>query len=302
MNPVKVKRSILSNSFLYRSILFLIVSLYLTFALTNTTSAAPRTYTLQMKAVVRGEYNVSITGSLTAVPKLYKVNFFKKLVQVPCSYIWKNGQRLLKCSLERNTVYRLYMTTTGAKPHVSCKKNLDQYRNSTMTCTRGIEWSASPSSYQEFSLQGIRVVQIAYLTKEEAVFYSLNLSRSNYLKLLNTGIKLTHFMVCCGISSSSALGKKIISMGKTKLAIVAKTTVSTLGGITLLPNLSKGVQESIRSASGNYTHGIKIVVTSTPYGGYTNSYSAWNGQYDTVIGKPGVRGTFSTLRKMKGWY
>lgn len=302
MNPVKIKDSILSVSAISGFLLCLATVLFLTLSLSTAARASTHTYSLQMKPGVRGEYNISVTGSLTSTPKLYKINFFKKLVQIPCTYIWQSGRRVLKCSLEKNTTYKLYLTTRGGKPYVSCKKNLDVYRNSSLTCMRGLEWVPYSNSYQEFSLQGIRTLQIAYLTREEALLYSLNLTRNSYLKLLNTGIKLTQFMVSCGISSSTVLGKKIIEIGKTKLATTAKTIVSTLGGITLLPNLSKGIQDSIRSASGNYSHGIKITVTSTPFGGCTNSYSGWNQQYDSVLGKPGVRGSFSTLRKMKGWY
>ncbi len=113
---------------------------------------------------------------------------------------------------------------------------------------------------------------------------------------------MTAFLAFAGISETSTLGKAIKSVGKSKLASAAKKIVTGLGGISLIPSLSKFILNAIRESSNNYTTGIRVIVTWSDRGCYTNNYTSWNGYSNSIYGREYCRGKFSKYTKLRGWY
>lgn len=122
------------------------------------------------------------------------------------------------------------------------------------------------------------------------------------MKLVDTGVSLTAFLAFAGISETSTLGKAIKSVGKRKLASAAKKIVTGLGGISLIPSLSKFILNAIRESSNNYTTGIRVIVTWSDRGCYTNNYTSWDGYSNSIYGREYCRGKFSKYTKLRGWY
>lgn len=286
-----------------RRTLALILCIVLVATATINVDAATKKYSLSVTPSIRGEFNITVKGKLTQAPILYKKNIFGKKTKVSNAKATKsNGNWIIECSLEKKKKYVVDCKVSSGTPTINCVKNRDKYSSSSSLSKKSIQWTPKANSYQPYDLSNTYVVQVVYLTKEETMAYALNLKKNEYLKLLDTSVSLGTFMTTAGISAKSALGKAIKTIGKSELAEAAKIVVTTYGGLSLVPSLREGLEDTVCEASKNYTTGIKITVMSTLRGGLTNSYSNWDGKKSTVYGESGCRGSFSTKVKLKGWY
>ena len=75
-------------------------------------------------------------------------------------------------------------------------------------------------------------------------------------------------------------------------------------GDSLIPefDLTSIIRKNIEKYTNGYKTGLKIVVTYTSRGGFTNTYSSWNEKCSSVVGKEYCRGNFKKSAKVKSWY
>ena len=250
-----------------------------------------------------GEYNVTIKGgSMMTVPKVYYKNWRGKEVEVKNGIeVLKSGSRyILRCSFEKKKYY--IKVTASSKPSCTYSRNRDRYSDSSSKMTKGISWSPGASSYQPYMTSGVTTRQIAYLTKEEALVYAMNMDKNVYLKVIDTSIRAAALLAAAGIQETSVLGKALSRVSRTKLASAAKRIVSALGGISFIPDIRKSIIEDIETKTKNYTTGLKVEVTWTMRGGCVNTYSTWNEKASSIYGKEYCRGSFTNFKKLEGWY
>lgn len=263
-----------------------------------------KNYTFTVKPGSMGEYNITLTsGKMSSKPQVYYKNWQGKQKQLQSGVrcVKTSSGYKLECSLEKKTYYVKVKGT--AKPTCRLKKNLDRYASKqTGKMGRGVSWKPKENSYQPYLMSGTCIRQIAYLTREEAVIYAMNLDKNLYLRVLDTSVRATALIAAAGLKETSALGRAIMSISRSKLADVAKTLVTGLGGISLVPDIKAVVLEDVVKKTKNYTTGLKITVTDTVRGGCVNSYESWDGKASSVYGKEYCRGNFSTLKKVEGWY
>jgi hypothetical protein len=266
-------------------------------------SASKKTFWYNVKPATMGEFNFSSKGKGNSTAQLYKIGFLGKKTKVSATkYIKSKNNFKIQSSLRKNTKYSLKVTYTGAKPSISYGRNYDYYSNSNKVCKKCISWQPISGSYQPYSLQGIETRQIIYLTREEAAIYSICISKSKYLKCLDTSIKLTYIISTWGISSKSKLAKILKDLGKNKIASMMKAVASTYGGWSLIPSIRKSVANTIDKKTSGFKYGLKVVVTYSDRGGFSNTYTKWDGKYSSIKGKEFCRGKFSVSCKVKGWY
>lgn len=279
--------------------LFLMLSLFVC----DVQASSQKVFWYNVKPATMGEFNFSSSGSGKATAQLYKVGWFGIKSKVSLSKMYKNKNNFkLVASLLRNTKYSLKVSYSGKRPKISYGRNYDQYSYQNKKCSYSVSWEPNSNTYQPFTKQGIETRQVLYLTKDDAAVYCTGLSENKYLKCLDTGVKLTYIITKWGISPTSELGKALLSLGKSKFVVIAKEILSTYGGWKLIPKLTSHTVKMVKMASHGFKNGIKIIVTYTDRGGFTNTYEPWNGNYSSIKGKEYCRGKFVKSKKIKGWY
>lgn len=284
-------------------IFYLCLLMFIPLCVTDSYAASQKTFWYDVKPATMGEFNFSSSGKGIATAKLYRVGWFGIKTLVSTTQLSKKKNNFnMKASLQRNTKYSLKVTYTGEKPKIHYGRNYDYYSTSTKQCGYSVSWEPYNGTYQPYSLQNIETKQVIYLTKEDAAVYCLGITESKYLKCLDTSVKLTYLLTKWGINPQSVLGKALVKLGKSKIISVIKEICTTYGGWKLIPKLTSSTSNAIKKASQNFKYGIKVTVTYTNRGGFTNSYAKWDGKFSSIKGMEYCRGKFSKSQKIKGWY
>ena len=242
----------------------------------------------------QGEYNMTIEAYCTSSPVLYQKNILGKLIRATgYKMTHTGGKYIIKSWLSRKNYYIKFAPVGTYR--FSYAKNLDVYSHTYGKVTRGLQWKPTSKQLSTSSLYK----QVCYLTNYEAAIYALGLNQKIYLKLLDESVSLSAVLACASISKTSALGRAIIALGKKPLVEVAKRIVSIYG--YSIPSLSTSIKDTIRRKTNNFKSGLRITVVLS-HGTYVDCYDSWNQQSSTVKGIVGMRGNFSTLRKVESWY
>ena len=275
------------------------VSICLSILMFSLTTEASRgkTYTVRLAPSIQGEYNITIKAYCTSSPVLYKKNILGKLTRASGYKITRlNGNYIIKAGLLKSNYY-VQFACVGTYS-VSYCKNLDVYSSSYSKVTKGLQWKPTSTTLSPSSIKAY--TQVAYLTNLEAALYSLNLSRSVYLKLLDETITVSAAILSGGASASSGALAALSKASRSTVVVAARHILSVCG--YSIPTLSSVVQSGIKNKTHNFSDGLKITVYITNYGTYQNVYDSWNQKANTVKGISGCRGNFSTCRKVLSWY
>lgn len=288
-----------------KKIMIIVLTVFLLLPLysVDVSAASKKTFWYNVKPSTMGEFDFSSKGKGTSTAELYKVNLFGKKTKVSLSKLIRSKNNFkIVASLQKNTKYSLKVTYTGDKPNIFYGRHYDQYSYSNKQCGYSVSWQPFEGTYQPYTMQGIETRQIIYLTKGDAAIYCTGINESKYLKVLDTGIRLTYLLTKWGISPYSGLGKTLQEIGKSKIVKISKEIMTTYGGWKLIPKLTSSTTSALKKATNNFKNGVKITVTYTHRGGLTNSYAKWDGKYSSIKGKEYCRGSFVKSAKVKGWY
>lgn len=270
---------------------------------TGVQSVSAKTYkhSYNYKAGTRGEYDAVLTGKGVNSKKKPKVT--GKGVDVR-SVKWdkKSSKWRIQCGIERNKVAKVAVSTSY-KNKISCRFNahLDKYSNSKSSTSTCMEWVPNENSKQPYTYYGQYTKQVLYLNSKQAAIYSMGLTKNKYLKLLDKSISFTAALTKVGISPKSALGKKVISMGRSTTCKMLKNAAEIYGW-KALPEIGEILQDEANKTTHGYKDGLKITVTWTLRGGFSDSYAAWNQRKNTIQGQRYIRGEFHKTTRVKGWY
>ena len=72
--------------------------------------------------------------------------------------------------------------------------------------------------------------------------------------------------------------------------------------IMIMKKFYRALQNEANKTTHGYKDGLKITVTWTLRGGFTDSYAAWNQRKNTIQGQRYIRGEFHKTTRVKGWY
>lgn len=291
----------LRNSKITSGICVLLCTLVLCTAGVQSVSAKTYSHSCSYKADTMGEYDVTVSGK--GVTSKTKPKIAGKGVTVR-SKKWdkKASKWRIQCGIKWKKTAKVTIST-AYKSKVSCRfyAHLDTYSTENSRTSTCMEWVPNDNSEQPYLYYGQYTKQVLYLNSKEAAIYSMGLTKNKYLKLMDKSISFTAAVTKIGISKSSALGKKIISMGRSTTGKLAKNAAE-LYGWKALPTIGEILQDQASKTTHGYKDGLKITVTWTLRGGYTDSYATWDQRKNTIRGQRYIRGKFGKATRVKGWY
>ena len=257
-----------------------------------------KSYKISVKITSQGEYNITVDANCVSNPVLYKKTAFFETKQ-KCSVSRSGNKYIIKAGLTTGTYYVKFTLKEGySSQKVTYSMNTDTYSSYSSTLSQSKQWK--PNSNSMTTSSNSVCTQIAYLTKEQAMVYALNMDKKVYLKLLDYGVEITSVLAAAYINPTSVLGKAVSAASRSKVITAARIFAGTVLGYKF-PSFSSMMIDTIRTKTKNFTTGLKVTVY-LKNGCYVNAYNSWNEKANTVKGASGYRGTFSTFSKVMSWY
>ena len=291
------------KKYIYHLTSFILVVSMLFSSLSTEAAIQKKKYVFWISPSVVGEYNIKITGA-TSKPILFqKKSFSSNYVQLNYrNYTYSSAYTYnIRASFKSkgSRAYKIEVYSTKA-PSCSFSKNVDKYCiSSKLNCS--VSWEPNGNSLSPtYGTTGTLTKQIIYLTKEDVIAYSLEIDKNMYLKALRGALTVNQILAMKGLKGTT-IGRVITTLGDKTILKIITSFVSTIGGYSAIPDLNSEMVKYLRSASHNYTSGVKVVVTLFR-GTLVSNYYTWNGYGNSVIGKEGYRGSFKKSSKVKGWY
>lgn len=249
----------------------------------------------------RGEYDILSYGSIDTIGVIYRKNIVGKLEKIGSNDNGgSNKNFFLKAGLKGNTTYYVgVMAKAKGNIKVGVQVHQDRYSGSTFL-KQGGSWNPGSKTMQPYFNQSVH--KITWLTPGDAAIYSTGLAKSKYLRMLNTGVKLSVILVTAGVNKKSAVGKYIIKMGEKDVTKIITTIAGSYGGISLVPDIIDISQKAVEKYTANYKYGLKVTTMMSANYGTVNCYDQWNLKNNSVKGPTFCRGSFKTGDlKVGGW-
>lgn len=249
----------------------------------------------------KGEYDIVSYGNIDTIGVIYRKNILGKLEKIGSNDNGgSNKNFFLKAGLKGNTTYYVgVMAKTKGTIKVGIQVHQDKYSGSTIY-KQGGSWNPGSKTMQPYFNQSIH--KITWLTPGDAAIYSTGLAKSKYLRMLNTGVKLSVILVTAGINKKSTVGKYIIKMGEKDVTKIITTIAGSYGGISLVPDIIDISQKAVEKHTANYKYGLKVTTMMSANYGTVNCYAQWNLKNNSVKGPAFCRGSFKKGDlKVGGW-
>ena len=250
-----------------------------------------------------GEYSINIFGA-TSKPVIYEkrtsISKFTKVKLRSCTHSSANTYKIC-ASIRASGKNRVKIVVNSSRP-VSCNYTLnkDCYKAKSKL-NYSVSWEPKGDSLCPTYLStGTMVKQVVYLTKDDVIAYSLSLDKNMVLKALNGAISVNQVIASQGIQGTT-LAKALLRYTDSTLCKVITSFGSQFISFNATPNLTEETKEYLRTASKNYTTGVRVVVTLVK-GALVSTYSTWYFKENMVYGEKGYVGSFEKSSKVKGWY